>query len=186
MGIGRGKLLLVLLFIFLLGGGIAGGYLYFSKRFTQTVETAPQVEEQAGDFSFVRVYYPSEGRLVMEERRVRRQTSIVSIAEASVSEFLKGPLHKEKSDVPSGAKLLGVYYGSDGVLYVNLSDEFRRNFQGDAMAEFMVLKGLYETVISNVPGIGDVKVIIEGKEIESLAGHIYTLYPLKDALSESR
>jgi len=183
MGIDKRRLLLVLLFIILFIGGVSGGYIYFSKRFApgQTAET-PRTEGQADDIS-IKVYYPSEGRLVEEERRVRRQKTVLSIAEACIEEFLRTPPDRGRSDVPSGARLLGVYYGSDGILYANLSDEFRRNFQGDALTEFLLLKGLYETVITNVPGIGDVKILIEGMEIESLGGHIYAMYPLKDTLS---
>lgn len=181
------NILLLVSFLVLFGAGIAGGYLYFSGRVVhrQTAETAPQPEERYDDFSTVRVYYPSSGSLVMEERKVARQFSVVLVAEAAVKEFLKGPSGRTnagdagKSEVPAGSRLLGVYPGSDKMLYVNLSDEFRRNFQGDALKEFMLLKGLYESIISNVQGIEDIKIVIEGKEIESLGGHVLILYPLK-------
>lgn len=188
MRINKKRILWVLVFILLFSGGIVGGYLYFSKNFglKQTTTTTPQAEKQVEDFSFIRVYYPSEDRLIMEERRVRRQASIAAIAGAIVEEFLKGPSNMGKSDVPVGTKLLGIYSGSDGILYVDLSDEFRRNFQGDALTEFLLLKGLYESIISNVTGIDDVKVIIEGKEMESIGGHLLALYPLKNTLTEVR
>jgi hypothetical protein len=76
-----------------------------------------------------------------------------------------------------------LYKGEDRVLYVDLSDEFRRNFQGDALTEFFLLKGLYESIISNVEDIQDVKVLVDGKEVETLGGHLYLLYPLKDMVS---
>jgi hypothetical protein len=79
--------------------------------------------------------------------------------------------------------LLSVYYASDGILYVDVSDEFRRNFQGDALNEFLLLKGLYDSIITNVTGVQDVKVIVEGKEIESIGGHFFALYPLKNMLA---
>ena len=87
------------------------------------------------------------------------------------------------SSIPGDSRLLGVYKDTDQILYVDLSDEFRRNFQGDVYTEFFLLKGLYESLISNVPDIQDVKVLIEGKEIETLGGHLYLLYPLKDIVS---
>lgn len=191
MQINKKRILWVLAFILLFSGGIVGGFFYFSNNFAfkQPPTATPQAKEQAEDFSFVRVYYPSEGRLIMEERRVKRQASIPAIAWAIVEEFLKGPSNMAnmgKSDVPMGTKLLGIYSGSDGILYVDLSDEFRRNFQGDALTEFLLLKGIYESIISNVTGIDDVKVIIEGKEIESIGGHILALYPLKNELTEVR
>ncbi len=168
----------------LFGAGIGAGYIYFSKKNipAQMPETTRIEVVQNSDFSFVKVYYPSEGRLLMEERKVERQFNMVSIAEAAVGEFLKGPLTPARSNVPQGTKLLKIFAGSDGVLYIDLSDEFRRNFQGDASTEFVLLKGLYDTVISNTQGADDVKVIIEGKEIESIGGHLSALYPLKNTL----
>lgn len=142
--------------------------------------------KEADDSSFVKVYFPSEGRLIMEERKVKRMGSVTVSAEEIVEEFLKGPLHREKSEVPHGAKVLGLYFGTDGILYVDLSDEFRRNFHGDALSEFLLLKGLYESIISNVAGIDDVKILIEGKEMESIGGHLFALYPLKNTLTEVR
>ncbi|MGD1076526.1 MAG: GerMN domain-containing protein [Thermodesulfovibrionales bacterium] len=131
------------------------------------------------------IFYPSEGTLVMEERRVQREAEI-TMAEEIVAEFLKEPLNRAASIIPRGAKVLGLYQGSDGILYIDLSDEFRKNFQGDALAEFLLLKGLYESIISNVKGVNDVKVVIEGQEMESIGGHLFALYPLKNTLAEAK
>lgn len=185
MQLNKKKILWIMVFLLLFSGGIAAGFFYFSKNISkqQTGEARPQAEVPGQDFASVRVYYPSEGRLVMEERRIKRQASTVTVAEAIMEEYLKGP-SRGKSDVPAGVRVSGVYSGNDGVLYVDLSEEFRRNFQGDALAEHLLLKGLYESIISNVTGADDVKVIIEGKEIESIGGHLFALYPLKNTLSE--
>ncbi|MDP3260348.1 MAG: hypothetical protein Q8M34_07160, partial [Thermodesulfovibrionales bacterium] len=53
----------------------------------------------------------------------------------------------------------------------------------DAAAEFLLLRGLYESLMSNVYDINDVKILIEGREMESLGGHLYLSYPLKDIVS---
>lgn len=184
MQINKKSLLWAAAVLVLFGAGIGAGYIYFSKKNipAQLPETTRIEVVQTSDFSFVKVYYPSEGRLLMEERKVERQFNMVSIAEAAVGEFLKGPLTPARSNIPQGTKLLKIFAGSDGILYIDLSDEFRRNFQGDASTEFALLKGLYDTVISNTQGADDVKVIIEGKEIESIGGHLSALYPLKNTL----
>ena len=189
MAIDRKKALLIILFLLLFGAGIAGGYLFVSKRYAAHVEKqgTPESSLQGDDSAFVRVYYPSEGRLIMEERKIRRASEIL-MAEETVGEFLKGPSKAggtAKGVIPQGTKVLGLYHGSDGILYVDLSDEFRRNFQGDAAAEFLLLRGLYESIISNVKGVDDVKIIIEGKEIESVGGHLLALYPLKATVGET-
>ncbi len=94
-------------------------------------------------------------------------------------EFLHGPSDAGlKSAVPEGAPLLGVYLGQDGILYVNLSNDFIANFRGDALSEFMVLKGLYKSVMDNVGAIAGIRILAGGREADSIGGHI-----VLDALS---
>jgi len=135
------------------------------------------------DLFSLRIYYPINYRLLIEERKLPRRTAQLAIAEAVVEEFLKGPGSGINSSIPGDSRLLGIYKDTNQILYVDLSDEFRRNFQGDAYAEFFLLKGLYESLISNVPDIQDVKVLIEGKQIETLGGHLYLFFPLKEIVS---
>jgi hypothetical protein len=172
---------LILLFL----GGVTGGYLYFAKVIL--TEKAPS--EDAGmvnkseDLFALRMYYPVGDHLQIEERRLPRRILPMTIAEAAVEQYLKGPVDAKTSGIPQNAKLLSLYKGADGVLYVDVSEEFRRNFRGDALTEFLLLKGLYQSIISNVEDIQDVKVLIEGKETETLGGHLSLLFPLKDMVS---
>lgn len=140
------------------------------------------VEPIPVELTTIRVFFPSGGKLAMEERRIIRSESRSRMAEETVREFLKGP-GGAGSYVPEGAELLGIYPGSDGILYVDLSDEFRSNFQGDALAEFLLLRSLYESIMTNVADVKGIKVLIEGKEIGSIGGHISLPGTLGEAVS---
>ena len=76
-----------------------------------------------------------------------------------------------RSYYAQNVKILGIYRDQNQILYIDLSDELRRNFQGDALDEYLLLKGMYETLVSNVQDFQDLKVLVEGKEIETLGGH---------------
>ena len=115
----------------------------------------------------------------MQEKKIHGSPLPVKMAEAVVAEYLKG-LKEGLRDT----KLLGVYRDRGNIFYIDLSDEFRRNFSGDAGQEFYLLKSLFETVTANIAGTEDVKVLIEGKEIESIGGHISSFYPLKETVKE--
>jgi len=178
--------IILLLFIFI--GGVAGGYLYFSRIVAQekaAPEIIPGIPKNEMLLS-LRIYYPVGGQLQMEERRPPKKTGSTAIAEATVEEYLRGAAVTSISLMPKNARLLGIYRGTDGILYVDLSEEFRRNFQGDVFGEFLLLKGLYESLISNVQDIQDVKILIEGKEVETLGGHLMLMYPLKDMVSHEQ
>lgn len=142
-----------------------------------------EAEAEDMNYTYLKVYYPYNGRLNMEERRVPRTESRMSIADATVLEFLKGPAGVTKSYVPEGAELLGIYPGQDGILYIDLSEGVRNTFQGDALAEFLLLRGLYESVLSNVYGVAGVKLLIEGREADSIGGHISISRALDEIVS---
>jgi hypothetical protein len=180
------KLLIILLLGLLFIGGLAGGYLYFSKIYSKAmpaseerVEALPKTE----DLISLKIYHPVGNRLQIEEKRVQSRTTQISIAQSVIEEFLKGPVGSQVSELPKGTKLLGIYRDADKILYIDLSEEFRRNFQGDALSEYLVLKGLYDSLTSNLDDVEDVKILIEGRETETLGGHFYLSYPLKDMVS---
>lgn len=183
------KGILSAVFVVVFAAGLAGGYAVFrgdalrERGIGKADEASAEKEETSyADLTAIKVYYPFEGGLKMEARRVFRFESKNKMAEAALKEFFKGPTGAE-SYVPEEAKLLGIYNGVDGMLYIDLSHEFRSNFQGDALAEFLLLRGLYETVTSNVPGIAGLKVLLEGKEVESIGGHISLPGTLGEAVS---
>jgi spore germination protein GerM len=169
----------------------AGGGYYFFHNFTITKQqkTTPQTESQEllhgeqDDAVRIRLHYPVGGRLEVTEKPIPRRIRTSSIAEAVIGEYFKLPVNGTDSVIPAHVKILGLYRDAMQILYIDLSDELRRNFHADALSEYLLLKGLYETVVSNIPDIQDVKVLVEGKEIETLGGHVLLRYPLKNTVS---
>ncbi|MDA8173733.1 MAG: GerMN domain-containing protein [Nitrospiraceae bacterium] len=163
--------------------GIMGGLLLSGRLLPPSPSVSNSISSgPEGSPVYFKIYYPVNGYLQMEERTVSpAPAGLKASALAVVNEFLKGPAGTPFSPVPSSARVLGIYFGSDGILYVDLSSEFRTNFQGDALSEFLLLRGLYESVLSNIPGIKDVKILIDGKEVQSVGGHIRADIPLGQA-----
>lgn len=176
------KVVWVLLIVLFFIAGAAGSY-FFLKHF----ETAPhqplQGEEQmklngVQDFIVIRLFLPKEGVLEMTERKLPRRTNTLAVAEAVVEEFFRSS--GNGTGIPQNVKLLGLYRDMNQVIYLDLSDELRRNFQGDALAEYLVLKAIFESFIANVQDFQDLKILVEGKETETLGGHFFLNYPLKN------
>lgn len=124
-----------------------------------------------------KIFYPSGKGISEQEIKVQSPAVPVKIAEAVITEYLKA-----LGDGLRDTKLLGVYRDKDNVFYIDLSDDFIRNFYGDVSQEYCLLKSLYDTVSANVAGVEDVKLLIEGKEVETIGGHLDSLYPLKEAV----
>lgn len=177
--------------LLLLCAAAAGSVYFFFLRYpppekqpavsTAGVAAPPSTQEE--DLFNLRMFYPVGNHLQMIEKTLPRRTKESAIAEAVIEEYFKGPGEGMTSCIPQNVKLLGLYKGADDILYVNLSDELRRNFQGDALQEYLLLRGIYESLISNLENISDIKILVDGKEIETLGGHVYLKYTLKDAVS---
>jgi len=125
----------------------------------------------------VTIFYPSDSGMTKEERTLAANALPVKLAESLLQEYFSAFKSGLKNTV-----VRGVYEDRNKVLYVDLSDEFRRNLQGDARYEYYLLKSFYQTLAVNIPGISDVKLLIEGREIESVGGHMQTLFPLREAV----
>ena len=175
--------LIVLLFL----AGAVGSYFFirnFMEPEKQPFSTSAQSPDiESADISVLRIYQPHNNRLEMTEKKIPKRISNTSIAEAVIEEFFKPAAARGISAIPQNVKLLGLYKDEGQMLYIDLSDEVRRNFQGDAMSEYLLLKGIYESLVSNVQDFQDCKILIEGKEIETLGGHFYLKYALKNTFS---
>ncbi len=174
---------ITLIFFFFIVGA-AGSYFfmrYFGPAQSQPLRSESQVQSVDGqDLMVIRLYVPKNGKLEMIEKKLPRRTKSIAIAEAVIEEFFKMPANG--SPIPQGVKVLGMYRDASLNLYLDLSDELRRNFQGDALSEFLILKGMHDSLVANLQDFQDVKILVEGKEIESLGGHFYLKYPLKSTL----
>ena len=176
-------ILIVLFFI----TGVAVSY-FFMRNFTRQEKQTPSPTAQSPlmepvDISVLRIYLPHNDRLDLVEKKIPKRISNTAIAEAVVEEFFKQTVAEGVSSIPQNVKLLGLFKDEGQMLYVDLSDEVRRNFQGDALSEYLLLKGIYESLVSNVQDFQDVKILVEGKEIETLGGHFYLNDPLKNTFS---
>jgi spore germination protein GerM len=180
------KLWITLVVLLFLSGAVASYFLMHNfaeseKPYSSISEQSPFME--SADFSVLRIYQPRNNGIEMTERKVPKRISNTAIAEAVIEEFFKPTAANGVSTIPQNVKLLGLYKDEGEMLYIDLSDEVRRNFRGDALSEYLLLKGIYESLVSNVQDFQDCKLLIEGKEVETLGGHFYLKYALKNTFS---
>ncbi len=166
-----------------LAGWLISRYYFSSKQEKPLVEGAREGSQGfPGDSSqeikvTAILFYPDNSGLVKQEKIISGGSLPVKMAESVLQEYFRGFNSDLKKTV-----VRGVYEDRNKILYVDLSDDFRRYFSGDAKYEYYLLKSLYQTVITNIPEVRDVKILVEGREIESIGGHMSTLVPLKDSV----
>ena len=114
-----------------------------------------------------------------EQRAVIHPDGTVNFARTIVEALIKGPQEDLLRTIPSGTKLNAVYVTSDGVCYVDLSEEIRHNHPGGSNTELLTIYSIVNSLILNVPEIERVKLLIDGSEVLTLAGHINLQFPAK-------
>ena len=100
------------------------------------------------------------------------------IVEAQVQAPAKGAL----SAIPAGTKIRAVYLTPRGEAYLDLSADVARGTTGGSLGEALAVFTLVNALTVNLPDITAVQILIDGKEVDTLAGHIDLRHPLRRAL----
>ncbi|HEY3414525.1 MAG TPA: GerMN domain-containing protein [Armatimonadota bacterium] len=82
-----------------------------------------------------------------------------------------------QNPLPDGTKVLGVHVDNSGIATVDLSPQFRDNFNGGAREEQVTLYAVVNTV-GSVKGVQGVRFAIAGRTLDEFAGHIDLSSPL--------
>ena len=148
----------------------------------QTPQSASKTEAPRIDnLQFIKLFNPTAQGIVMTEKGIQGETLAVRLAEAIVTEFLK-QLAPGASDAP---RLLGVYRDKNNVLYVDVSGSLRAAAAGDARKEHDLIKALVLSLNSNISALHDVRLLIDGKESDTLAGHVSLSGSLRQLAQEA-
>lgn len=126
----------------------------------------------------IKVYFPDESgiNLVAVKRRIRI-TSENQKYEDAVKIIMANPKEPELTSIfPRGAKLNGVTL-ENGTAYVDFSETLQRYFVGGSTGEELLVMSLVDT-LTEFPEIKRVQILIDGAEIETLAGHMDLSEPL--------
>ena len=100
------------------------------------------------------------------------------LAASIVKELIAGPKNKElNATIPAEAKILSVKI-NEGVASADFSKELQTKHWGGSTGESMTLNSIANS-LTELDSIDKVELLIEGKKVESLAGHWDTTVPLE-------
>jgi len=171
------KFFLLILFA---GVGIASLvflYLTLSEFIESPVsnQTAPAQKKVKQTVSLF--FSDSNERFLMPEKRLILKPAD---PEMQAVEIVKALIDGPKTDLvrtfPEDTKLLGVKI-KDGTAFVNFDSNLLELHPGGSTSEIATIYSLTDTLISNMDRIKRVKILINGKERETLKGHMDTSRP---------
>ncbi len=145
-----------------------------SSSSTSTVAKPVETKEMT-----VKVYYPNdEGeRLVAVSRKVKLSDGADKYT-AALKSLMEGTKEKGQSTIiPRQTKIRSVKV-KDGVATVDFSGDILKHFVGGSTGEEMLVGSVVNT-LTEFPEVTSVQILIDGKPVESLAGHMDLTVPIK-------
>ena len=82
------------------------------------------------------------------------------------------------SPVPPGTTLRAFYVTDRGDAFVDLSSEVSTAHPGGSLNEMLTVQAIVNAVIANLPAVKRVQLMVDGHEVDTIAGHVDVRRPL--------
>ena len=121
----------------------------------------------------------SEGEyLIGEKRKILKKNEAKEEAKETIVELIKGPKGKLIPTLPSRTKLLTLQINDKGLAKVNFDPALSKDHPGGSSAEMMTVYSIVNSLALNFPQIKRVQILIDGKPIETITGHLSLRQPI--------
>lgn len=87
------------------------------------------------------------------------------------------------SAIPPGTRLRAVFVTERGEAYVDLSREVSAAHPGGTLNELLTIYTVVDALTVNLPAVTAVQLLVDGREVDTLAGHVDLRRPLVKNLS---
>ncbi|MEI6610390.1 MAG: GerMN domain-containing protein [Deltaproteobacteria bacterium] len=170
MIIGGIVILLFLFFIILINAFI--GSPQWQRVFPEVDADALKIKEK--QVAIIWFSDQQELLLVGEKRYIFKENDAAAQAKEVVKALLDGSKEKKVNTFPAGVSVLDVKIDDAGIAYVNFSGNLIKLHPGSSSTEMASINSLTSSLTQNIPEIKKVKILVEGKELTSIKGHIST------------
>jgi hypothetical protein len=86
------------------------------------------------------------------------------------------------SAIPAGTRVRALYVSERGDAFVDLTGEVSARHTGGALDELFTVYAVVNALTVNLPAITRVQILIDGKEADTLAGHVDLRHPLAKSM----
>ena len=161
---------------------ILPGYLTSPETPVATRET-PAAPDDARKIQATLFYVSEDGlELVPVSQEVRYGATPAEQARYIIEAQIAPPSANFVSAIPRGVTVRNVFLGGRNEAYIDLSAELSRDHTGGSQNEALAVYALVNAVTVNLPTVTGVQILIDGHEVDTLAGHVDLRQPFGRAL----
>jgi spore germination protein GerM len=117
--------------------------------------------------------------LIAEERTLKHPENPAFFARSIVEALIRGPQPGLVRTIPEHTGIRAIYITQEGICYVDLTSEIADKHPGGIKSELLTVYSIVNSIVLNVPEVEAVKILINGNESLTLAGHIDLQVPIK-------
>jgi Sporulation and spore germination len=150
-----------------------------------TAAAAPAAPAPPGRKIKARLFYVADDgtRLTSLERDVAYGESADEQAREIVAAQIAPVVEPLVSAIPPGTTLRAVFITKSGEAYVDLSREARVAHPGGTVDELLTVYTIVNALTVNLPAVTAVQLLVDGKEVDTLSGHVDLRHPLAKNLT---
>ncbi|MFZ0294369.1 MAG: GerMN domain-containing protein [Candidatus Sulfotelmatobacter sp.] len=139
-----------------------------------SIDTRPVIAPVAGNTERVTLFVAYDDIGVLHAQSA--QIPLPSVRQQRAEELLRAliALYLDKSSphpLPPGSDIRSVYLVDPGLAVIDINAAFADGHRSGVLVEELTVASLIQTLSANIPGILKVKILVEGKQRDTLAGH---------------
>jgi len=149
------------------------------------VAAAPPPPTTSGRKIKARLFYVADSgeRLASVERDVAYGEGTDEQAREIIAAQIAPVVEPLVSAIPPGTTLRAVFITKNGDAFVDLSREARTAHPGGSVNELLTVYTIVNALTVNLPAVTAVQVLVDGKEVDTLSGHVDLRRPLAKNLA---
>ena len=149
-----------------------------------TVAPTQAAPASAGRKIKAQLFYVSDDgmRLVAVEREVPYAELAADQAREILNAQVAPAAAPLVSAIPTGTVLRALFLTENGQAYVDLSRDVAASHPGGSLNEMLTIYTIVDALTFNMPAVTSVQLLVDGKEVDTLAGHVDLRRPLSKSV----
>jgi len=144
------------------------------------VATTPTPPSDTAHITATLYYGSSDARALVPVRRdVPAATSVVEQGRQILAVQFQDAPQPYVQVVPKGTKLRAFYVTERGDAFVDLSGDVVSAHPGGSLTELLTVYAVVNAITTNLPAVQRVQILVEGREVDTIAGHVDVRRPLE-------